>query len=107
MFGLARFTARANAWTARGTLTVALSGAVAGAIAALIYVTLDRWLLKRARPVVRGLAFGALIFGVASPGIRRPWPLTFALFAPAFLAFGLVFETCWRRWMISAPSRRS
>ena len=102
MFGFARFTARPSFWTVRGTLTVAISGAVAGSIAALIYLAVDRWLLRRVPSSLRGMVFGALVFGVASPGIRPPWPLTFALFAPAFLAYGVIFEMCWRRQVIWA-----
>jgi hypothetical protein len=100
MFGFARFTARPSIWTVRGTLTVAISGAIAGSIAALMYLAVDRWLLRRTRPPLRGMVFAALVFGIASPGIRPPWTLTFALFAPAFLGFGLLFEACWRRQAI-------
>ena len=32
---------------------------------------------------------------LASPGIRPPWLLTFALFTPAFLAFGVGFMWLW------------
>jgi hypothetical protein len=105
MFGFAQFTARPSVWTVRGTFTVAMSGAIAGSLAALIYLAVDRWLLPRARPTLRGLAFGALVLGVASPGIRPPWPLTFALFAPAFLAYGLFVEVCWRRVSTGSPDR--
>ena len=94
MFGFAHQTARVSHWTARGTMTVALSGAIAGALAGVLFVAVDRWLLPRARPVARGLVFGVVTLGVASPGVRPPWPLTFALFAPAFLTFGLAFVVC-------------
>jgi hypothetical protein len=97
MFGFARQTGRPSIWTLRGTLTVALSGSIAGALAALLFLAVHRWLLPRARPIVRGLAAGALTLLVASPGIRPPWPLTFALFAPAFLAFGVGFVCLWSR----------
>jgi hypothetical protein len=106
MFGFARFTARPTIWTVRGSFTVAMSGALAGSLAALIYVAVDRW-LRRARPALRGTVFGALVFGVASPGIRPPWALTFALFAPAFLAFGLIFELCWRLQRTQSNTERT
>jgi hypothetical protein len=98
MFGFAQLTARVSHWTVGGTLTVIMSGGIAGAVAALLFVVVERWLLPRTGPFVRGLAFGALTLGVASPGIRPPWPRTFALFAPAFLAFGLVFVHIHGRW---------
>ena len=97
MFGFAQHTARPSIWTLRGTLTVALSGSLAGALAALLFLAVQRWLLPNARPVVRGLAAGALTLLVAAPGIRPPWPVTFALFAPAFLAFGVGFVWLWSR----------
>jgi hypothetical protein len=96
MFGFAQHTGRPSIWTLRGTLTVALSGSMAGALAALLFLAVHRWLLPNARPVVRGLAAGALTLLIAAPGIRPPWPLTFALFAPAFLAFGVGFVWLWR-----------
>ncbi len=34
---------------------------------------------------------------LASPGFRPPRPLVFALFAPAFLAYGVVFLAVWAR----------
>ena len=91
MFGFAEFTDRPTAWTLTGTVNVGLAGAIAGAIAAVLYVLIERWFLPRAPTIVRGLAFGALVFLVASPGIRPPWLLTFALFTPAFLLYGVMF----------------
>lgn len=97
MFGFAQHTGRPSIWTLRGTLTVALSGSMAGALAALLFLAVQRWLLPNARPLVRGLAAGALTLLVAAPGIRPPWLVTFALFAPAFLAFGVGFVWLWSR----------
>ena len=91
MYGFAEFTDRPTIWTLTGTLNVGLAGSMAGAIAAILYVLIERWLLPRAPAIVRGLAFGAIVFLVASPGIRPPWLLTFALFTPAFLLYGVMF----------------
>lgn len=91
MFGFAQFTDRPNIVTLRGIVSVGFAGSIAGAIAAVLYLLVGRWLVPRAPTIVRGLAFGALTLLVASPGIRPPWPLTFALFTPAFLAYGVIF----------------
>ena len=70
------------------------------AVLSLLYGAVGaRWLLPRASAAGRGLVFGALLLAVYSPGIRPPWPLTFALFAPAFLAYGLLLSVLWARWV--------
>ena len=97
MYCFARMTGRPPHVTLGGVATVLLAGAIAGAIGALLYGAVARRLLPRTGPVGRGLAVGALLLLVYSPGIRPPWPLTFALFAPAFLAYGLVLVRLWAR----------
>jgi len=93
LFALA--TARPTTLSLRGTLTVVTFGAIAGAIGALVLLAVARWL--PGPPWLRGLVFGALCYLLASPGFRPPRPLVFALFAPAFLGYGLVFVAVWAR----------
>ena len=88
-------TGRGGAFSVRGTLTVVFAGAVAGLIGGALFWTVDRWLPRR--PLPRGLAFGLLCFAIASPGIRPPQFLTFGLFAPFFVGYGLVIASAWAR----------
>ena len=88
-------TGRGGAFSVRGTLTVVFAGAVAGLIGGALFWTVDRWLPRR--PLLRGLAFGLLCFAIASPGIRPPQLLTFGLFAPFFLGYGLLLAYAWVR----------
>ena len=89
MYGFAQFTDRPNIVTLRGVLMVGVAGSIAGLVAAVLYLLVGRWFIPRAPKLLRGAAFGLLTLLVASPGIRPPWPLTFALFAPAFLLYGV------------------
>ncbi|MEO8576374.1 MAG: hypothetical protein ABI556_06735, partial [Gemmatimonadales bacterium] len=91
MYCFAQFTDRPNIVTLRGVLSVGIAGSIAGIVAAVLYVSVGRWIIPRAPTLVRGIAFGLLTLLVASPGIRPPWPLTFALFTPAFLLYGVIF----------------
>ncbi len=104
MSGFAHFTVRPSVWTLGGSLSVAFSGAIAGAAAAVLYLLIGRWFLPRAPAIIRGLAFGALTLLVLSPGIRPPSPLTFALFAPAFLLYGVVFVAMVLRFQKREPT---
>jgi len=88
-------TGRPGAFSVRGTLTVVFAGAVAGFVGGALFWTVGRWLPRR--PLLRGLAFGLLCFAIASPGIRPPQLLTFGLFAPFFLGYGLVVAYAWAR----------
>ena len=91
MYGFAQFTDRPNIVTLRGVLMVGMAGSIAGIVAAILYLLVGRWFLPRTATLVRGAAFGLLALLVASPGIRPPWLLTFALFTPAFLLYGIGF----------------
>src|SRR5213594_58048 len=84
LFALA--TAPPGAFSLRGTLNVIVAGAVAGIAGGVLLLLTGRFLA--ARMSLRGLVFGALCYLVATPGFRPPRPLVFALFAPAFLAYG-------------------
>ena len=99
MYGFARLTERPPLVTLRGSATVVFAGAIAGAVGALLYGgVVARWLLPHAPAAGRGLLFGALLLILYAPGIRPPWPLTFALFTPAFLAYGLLLGVLWPQW---------
>jgi len=93
LFALA--TGRPGAFSLRGTLNVVFAGAVAGLIGGALLWAVERWLPRR--PLPRGLAFGLLCFAIASPGIRPPQFLTFGLFAPFFVGYGLVVASAWAR----------
>jgi len=41
--------------------------------------------------------FGVVCYVIATPGFRPPRPLVFVLFAPAFLAYGVVLALAWGR----------
>ena len=69
------------------------AGAVAGLICGALFWTVERWLPRR--PLLRGLAFGLLCFAIASLGIRPAQLLTFGLFAPFFLGYGLLLAYAW------------
>jgi ABC-type amino acid transport substrate-binding protein len=94
LFALA--TERPPAFTVRGTLVVAFAGAVAGALGGMLFWAVWRYLPGASW--MRGLTFGALTFVIATPGIRPPRPLTFGLFAPLFLAYGLGLSALWTRY---------
>jgi hypothetical protein len=73
---------------------VVFEGATTGLIGALIFFALRRWLPRRG--LLRGLVYGITAFAVFSPGIRPPQFLTFALFAPLFLGYGLLLSALWK-----------
>src|SRR5436309_1865523 len=50
-------------------------------------------------PALRGVAFAALCYLIATPGFRPRQPLVFALFAPAFFAYGVVLMLAWERFV--------
>jgi len=93
MAGFALSTARPLHVTPGGTFTVLLAGGIAGALFGLLFPLAAR---RLPRGAVGGAAFGLLVLLVASPGIRPPWPRTFALFTPAFVAYGLLLARPWR-----------
>src|SRR5437867_4165104 len=88
-------TARSAGVTLRGSLTVVFAGAIAGALGGALRVATDRFMPKRLW--LRGAVFPAMCYLIAIPGFRPPRPLVFALFAPAFLTYGLVLEVAWER----------
>jgi hypothetical protein len=85
---------RSAGFTLGGSLTVVFGGATTGLIGALILFALRRRLPKRG--LARGLVYGIIALAVFSPGIRPPQPLTFALFAPLFLGYGLLLSALWK-----------
>ncbi len=94
-------TGRFPTFSVHGTLNVVLAGAIAGAVGGLILFALVRWLPKP--PWLRGLTFSAICYLVAVPGFRPPQPLVFALFAPAFLAYGFTVAILWAR-VVNRPA---
>ena len=70
-----------------GTMSVVLSGVIAGAIGGTLLSLTGRWLPQRRW--LRGLAFAGFCYLVATPGLRPPTPLVFSLFAPWFLLYGI------------------
>jgi hypothetical protein len=101
MHAFAVATAGLGSFTLGGSLSVVLAGAIAGAIGGILFVVIERFLPKRRW--LRGTLFAAVCYLIATPGFRPPRPLVFALFAPAFLAYGMALERWWAR---IAPSRR-
>ena len=94
LFALA--TTRSAGFTLRGSLNVVFAGAIAGAVGSVLLIATDRFMPKRLW--VRALSFAALCYLIATPGFRPPQLLVFALFAPAFLAYGVVLEVFWERF---------
>jgi hypothetical protein len=86
-------TGRPSVWTIGGSISVVLSGAIAGSVGGLVLAPAYRFL--RGRLWLRGLAFGVLCYVIAMPGFQPPRLLVFALFAPLFLAYGVA--TLWAR----------
>src|SRR3989442_12266945 len=84
MRGFALATARASAFTLRGTLNVMFAGAVAGSLGGGLFLVVGRFL--PASIWLRGLVFARVGYDLAPPGLRPPRPLVFALFRPPFLA---------------------
>jgi hypothetical protein len=101
MFLFAVATGRPPGFTLGGSLNVVFAGAIVGVVGGLLLALIRRWL--PGRPWVRGVSFGALCYLVAIPGFRPPTPLVFGLFAPLFVAFGVV--TVWAHQRLSRPPR--
>ena len=95
MHAFALATARSAGFTVRGSLNVVFAGAIAGAIGGLLLAVIERFLSPRLW--VRGVLFGVVCYVIAIPGFRPPRPLVFVLFAPAFLAYGVVLALAWGR----------
>lgn len=94
MWVFAVATGRPPVVTLGGTLTVVAAGAVAGLLGGIPFGLLALRLPESL--AWRGLLSGTAWLAVLSPGITPPRPLTFALFAPCFLAYGLLLAVCWR-----------
>ena len=103
MHAFALATAPSAGFTVRGSLNVVFAGAVAGAIGGLLLAVIERFLTQR--PWLRGVLFGVVSYVIATPGFRPPRPLVFALFAPAFLAYGVVLALTWERFVGSEQFR--
>lgn len=97
MHAFALATARSAGFTVRGSLNVVFAGAIAGAIGGLLLAAIERFLPPRRW--LRGVLFAALCYVIATPGFRPPRPLVFTLFAPAFLAYGVVLVLVWGRYV--------
>jgi len=93
-------TARPAAFTLRGTLNVTLAGATAGVVGALLLLAVQRFLPTKLW--LRALVFAVLCYVLAIPGFRPPVALVFALFAPAFLAYGFTLVMFDRRFRKAA-----
>jgi len=95
MHAFALATARTGAFTLRGSVTVVLFGAIAGAIGGLLFAMVERFMPQRLW--LRGVLFSGLCYLIAIPGFRPPQLLVFALFALAFLGYGVVLALAWER----------
>src|SRR5437762_9423837 len=93
MHAFALATAQSAGFTVRGSLNVVFAGAIAGAIGGLLLAAIQRFLTQRLW--LRGVLFGVVCYLIAIPGFRPPQPLVFALFAPAFLVYGVVLALTW------------
>ncbi len=99
MHAFALATARSAGFTVRGSLNVVFAGAIAGAIGGLLLAAIERFLTQRLW--LRGALFGVVCYVIAIPGFRPPQPLVFALFAPAFVGYGVVLTVTWERFVRS------
>jgi hypothetical protein len=99
MHAFALSTARSAVFTLPGSLNVVFAGAIAGAIGGLLLAVTERFMPERLW--LRGLLFAAICYMIATPGFRPPRPLVFVLFAPVFLAYGVVLEVTWERFVRS------
>jgi len=95
MHAFALATARSAGFTVRGSLNVVFAGAIAGAIGGLLLAVIARFLPQQRW--LRAVLFGVVCYVIATPGFRPPRPLVFVLFAPAFLAYGVVLALAWGR----------
>jgi hypothetical protein len=85
-------------FTPRGTLNIVQVGTIIGVAPGLLYAVVRRWL--PGPPIVQGLAFGVLLFGVVGvypllaqasvtePGIHPLW-LRWAVFGALSVVYGL------------------
>jgi hypothetical protein len=96
MRGLALASGRPPGFSFGGTLSVILSGAIAGAIGGILLFAAAQFVPALLR--VRGLIFGLLCYGLATPGFRPPQLLVFALFAPTFLGYGVATVMLYERF---------
>ena len=97
MHAFALATARSAGFTLRGSLNVVFAGAMAGAMGGILLAVIERFLPRRRW--LRVVLFAAVCYLIATPGFRPPRPLVFALFAPAFLAYGVALELTWERFV--------
>jgi hypothetical protein len=95
MRALALASGRPPGFSFGGTFSVVLSGAIAGFVGGLLLFAAARFLPALLR--FRGLSFGLLCYVLATPGFRPPQPLVFALFAPAFLVYGVATVMLYER----------
>lgn len=94
LFALA--TNRPEAFTLGGSLNVVIAGAIAGGIGGIVLAAIQRLMPRRLW--LRGVLFAVICYLIAIPGFRPPKLLVFALFAPVFLAYGMVLEWAWERF---------
>jgi hypothetical protein len=99
MYLFAVATDRASVFTVGGSLNVVFAGAIAGTVGGLLLALTRRFLPRLL--LRRGLLFAALCYVIAIPGLRPPRLLVFALFAPLFLAYGML--TVWLADRVPTP----
>jgi len=100
MRALALAAGRPPGFSFGGTLSVILSGAIAGFVGGVLLFAAARFVPAVLR--FRGLIFGVFCYALATPGFRPPQPLVFALFAPTFLAYGVATVMLYERVARSA-----
>jgi hypothetical protein len=93
---------RPSVFTFGGSMSVVLSGAMAGAIGGLLLALVHRFL--RGGLWLRGLAFGVVCYLIAVPGFRPPQLLVFGLFAPLFLGYGVATVWAREKWVAGAAA---
>lgn len=96
MRGLAVASGRPSGFSVGGTLSVIVSGAIAGVIGGILLFAFAQFVPALLR--VRGLIFGLLCYLVATPGFRPPQLLVFALFVPTFLGYGIATVLLYERF---------
>lgn len=97
MRGLALASGTPPGFSFGGTLSVVLSGAIAGVIGGILLFAAAQFVPVLLR--VRGLIFGLLCYLVATPGFRPPQLLVFALFTPTFLGYGMATVILYQRFI--------
>jgi hypothetical protein len=102
MWAFALATGRPPGFSAGGTFSVILSGAIAGFVGGIVLFAAARFVPGWLR--FRGLIFGLLCYVLATPGFRPPQLLVFALFAPIFLAYGVATVMLYERFTRSERS---